>query len=36
MHRVENKILWKEEMSYGGDTSYTSRIYEELKNYACV
>ena len=37
MHKIENKSLWKEEMSYGGDTWYTwytciGRIYEELKN----
>ena len=24
--------FWKEEMSYGGDTWYMGRIYEELKN----
>ena len=36
MHKTENKSLWKEEMSYGGDTWYGGRIYEELKNYACV
>ena len=32
MHKTENKSLWKEEMSYGGDTWYMGRIYEELKN----
>ena len=31
MHKTENKSLWKEEMSYGGDTWYMGRIYEELK-----
>ena len=31
MHNIKNQSLWKEEMSYGGDTSYMSRIYEELK-----
>ena len=36
VHRVENKSLRKEEMSYGGDTWYMGRIYEELKNYGCV
>ena len=37
MHKIENKSLWKEEiMSYGGETWYVGRIYEELKNYACV
>ena len=33
MHRTENKSLWKEEISYGGDTWYMGRIYEELKHY---
>ena len=36
MHKTENKRLWKEEMSYNGDTWYTNRIYKELKKYACV
>ena len=36
MHKTENKSLWRDEMSYGGDTWYMGRIYEELKNYACV
>ena len=31
MHKTENKSLWKEEMSYGGETWYLGRIYEELK-----
>ena len=31
MHKVENKSLWKEEMSYGGETWCMDRIYEELK-----
>ena len=25
MHKIENKSLWKEEMSYGGDTWYMGR-----------
>ena len=29
--KQKTKILWKEEMSYGGDTWYMGRIYEELK-----
>ena len=36
MRKIENKSLWKEEMSYRGDTWYMGRICEELKNYACV
>ena len=36
MHKIENKSLWKEEMNYGGDTWYLGRIFEELKNYACI
>ena len=40
MHKTENKSLWKEEMSYGGDTWYMGEymgVYlEELKNNACV
>ena len=36
MHKTENKSLWKEEMSYGGDTWYMGRILEELKDFACV
>ena len=31
MPRIENKSLWKEEMSYGADTWYVCRIFEELK-----
>ena len=31
MHKIENKSLWKEEMSYGGETWYMGRINEELK-----
>ena len=31
MHKIENKSLWKEEMSYGGDAWYMGRIYKELK-----
>ena len=30
MHKTENKSLWKEEMSYGGDIWYMGRIFEEL------
>ena len=29
MHKIENKSLWKEEMSYGGETWYMGRVYEE-------
>ena len=36
MHEIENKSLWKKEMSYGSETWYMSRIYEELKNSSCV
>ena len=36
MHKTENKSLWRDEMSYGNHTWYMGRIYEELKNYACV
>ena len=36
MYKTENKSLWRDEMSYGSDTWYMGRIYEELKNYACV
>ena len=35
MHKIENKSLWKE-MSYGADTWYMGRIFEEVKNYACI
>ena len=31
MHKIENKKLWKEEMSDGGETWYMGRIYRELK-----
>ena len=31
MHKIENKSLWKEEMSYGNDTWYMGRIFEEVK-----
>ena len=31
MHKIENKSLWNEEMSYGSDSWYMGRIYEELK-----
>ena len=36
MHGIENKSLWKDEMSYGCDTWYTGEIFEQLKNYACI
>ena len=36
MHKIENKSLWKEEMSYGGETWYMGRIHEESKNDAWV
>ena len=32
MHKTENKSLWRDEMSYGIETWYMGRIYEELKN----
>ena len=31
MHKIENKSLGKEEMSYGGDTWYMGWIYVGLK-----
>ena len=34
MHKIENKSLWKEEISYGIETSYMGRIYEDLKKLA--
>ena len=34
MHKTENKSLQRDEMSYGSDTWYMGRIYEELKYYA--
>ena len=30
MHKIENKSLWKEEMSYGGDTWYMGRISDPI------
>ena len=36
MHKTENKSLWRDKMSYGSDIFYIGRIYEELKNYACL
>ena len=36
MHKIENKSLWKDGMSYTGETWYRGRMYEEPKNYACV
>ena len=32
MHKIENKSLLEEEMSYGDATWYMGRIYEELKH----
>ena len=32
MYKIENKSLWKDEMSYGSNTWNMSRILEELKN----
>ena len=29
--KQKTKSLWRDEMSYGSDTWYMSRIYEELK-----
>ena len=34
--KQKNESLQRDEMSYGSDTWYMGRIYEELKNYACV
>ena len=35
--QIKNKSLWNlEELSYGGETWYRGRIYEQLKNYSCV
>ena len=31
MYKIENKHLWKEEMSYGGETWYMGRIYKTLR-----
>ena len=31
MQKIEKKSLWKEEMSYGGETWYMGIINEELK-----
>ena len=36
MHKMENKSLWKDEVSYGDDTWYMGRTFEELKYYVCV
>ena len=36
MYKTENKRLLRDEMTYGSDTWYMGRRYEELKNYACV
>ena len=33
MHKIENKSLWKEEMSCGGDTWYMGRIEDPLMNF---
>ena len=32
MHKIENKSLWKGEMSNGGDNWYMDRIFEELQS----
>ena len=36
MHEIENNNVWRDEMSYGGDTWNMGRIFEELTNYASV
>ena len=36
MHEIENKSLWKEEMSYGSDSWFMGRLFEELKKIALV
>ena len=36
MHKIENKSLWKEEMSYVGETWYVDRMCEEILNVKCV
>ena len=28
--------LWKEKMSFSGETWYMGRMYEEVKNYTCI
>ena len=33
---LSTRLLWKEEMSFGGDTWHMGRIFEDLKRYACV
>ena len=33
--KQKTKVYAKREMSYGGDTWYMGRIFEELKKYAC-
>ena len=34
--KQKNKSLWRDEMSFGSDTWYMGRIYEELKKFTCV
>ena len=36
MYKLEYKRLWKDEVSYGDDTWYMSRKFEELKNNNCI
>ena len=36
MHKIQNNSLWKEKISYGGDTWCIGRTFEKLQNYACV
>ena len=31
MHKIENKSLWRDKMSYSGGTWYMGRTFEELK-----
>ena len=33
---MHSKSLWKEEMSYGGDTWYMGGTFEEQEVFACV
>ena len=36
MYEIEHKSIWIQEMSYGGDTWYMGRIFEDLENYTCI
>ena len=36
MHKIENKSLGKDEMSYDYGTWNMDSTLEELKNYACI